>query len=198
MDTYDQRVYAIGKGPTALVASAPDVSVEFGKTVVIKGSISDISPGTTAADIAMRFPNGVPAVSDASQSQYMLYVYKQFTCPTDATGVPLTISVLDANGNFRTIGTTTSDTNGKFSFNWKPDVPGAYTVYVTFLGSAAYYGSTAQDAFFVEEEPAATTAPTAAPESAADIYFIPAVAGLFVLVIIVLVLLVVLMLKKRP
>ncbi|MCL5878142.1 MAG: PQQ-binding-like beta-propeller repeat protein [Candidatus Bathyarchaeota archaeon] len=198
MDTYDQRVYAIGKGSSQVTATAPDISVEFGKTVTIKGSVTDISPGTKSAALQMRFPNGVPAVSDASQSQYMLYVYKQFECPTNASGVPLTFSVLDANGNYRTIGTTTSDTNGKYSFNWKPDVPGAYTVYVTFLGSAAYYGSTAQNAFFVEEEPAATAAPTPTPQSTADMYFIPAVAGLFVLVIIVLVLLVVLMMKKRP
>jgi hypothetical protein len=198
MDTYDQRVYAIGKGPSKVTATAPDVSVEFGKTVTIKGSVTDVSPGTQTSAMQMRFPNGVPAVSDASQSQWMLYVYKQFACPTDATGVPLTISVVDANGNYRVIGTTTSDANGKYSFNWKPDISGAYTVYVTFLGSEAYYGSTAQNAFFVEEEPAATAAPTPAPESVADMYFIPAIAGLFVLVIIVLVLLVVLMMKKRP
>ncbi len=148
--------------------------------------------------IKMRFPNGVPAVSDASQSQWMLYVYKQFECPTNASGIPLTVSVLDANGNYRVVGTTTSDLTGAYSFSWKPDIAGKYTVYVTFAGSEAYYGSVAQSAFFVENEVAATAAPTPAPASTADTYFIPAVAGLFVLIIIVLALLVVMMIKKRP
>ncbi len=46
MDTYDQRIYAIGKGPSALTVNAPSVSVDFGKTIVIQGSVADISPGT--------------------------------------------------------------------------------------------------------------------------------------------------------
>ncbi len=128
----------------------------------------------------------------------MLYVYKQFECPNNASGVPLTVSVLDSNGNYRVVGTTTSDLTGAYKFNWKPDISGSYTVYVTFAGSAAYYGSVAQSAFFVEEQPAATTAPTPTPASTADTYFVPAIAGLFVLIIIVLVLLVVMMMKKRP
>jgi hypothetical protein len=198
MDTYDQRIYAIGKGPTALTVTAPDVSVEFGKTVVIKGSVVDTSPGTQTDALKTRFPNGVPAVSDASQSAWMLYVYKQFECPNNASGVPLTVSVLDANGNYRVVGTTTSDLTGAYKLNWKPDISGSYTVYVTFAGSEAYYGSVAQSAFFVEEQPAATTAPTPTPASTADTYFVPAIAGLFVLIIIVLVLLVVMMMKKRP
>src|SRR5665647_1486100 len=198
MDTYDQRIYAIGKGASALTVSAPSISVDFGKNIVIQGSVTDISPGTQTEAIKMRFPNGVPAVSDASQSQWMLYVYKQFECPTNASGVPLTVSVLDANGNNRVVGTTTSDLTGAYKFSWKPDISGDYTVYVTFAGSQAYYGSVAQSAFFVENQPATTTPQPTQTASAADIYFIPAIAGLFVLVIIVLALLVILMMKKRP
>jgi len=198
MDTYDQRIYAIGKGASALTVSAPSVSVDFGKNIVIQGSVTDISPGTQTEAIKMRFPNGVPAVSDASQSQWMLYVYKQFECPTNANGVLLTVSVLDANGNNRVVGTTTSDLTGAYKFSWKPDISGDYTVYVTFAGSQAYYGSVAQSAFFVENQPATTTPQPTQTASAADIYFIPAIAGLFVLVIIVLALLVILMMKKRP
>jgi hypothetical protein len=145
----------------------------------------------------MRFPNGVAAVSDESQSGYMMYVYKQFECPTDTTGVPVSIAVIDANGNYREIGTTTSDATGYYSFNWTPDIAGKYTVYVTFAGSNAYYGSVATISFVVDEAPEATAQPTATPASPADLYFVPAIAGLFVLVIIVLVMLV-LMMRKRP
>jgi hypothetical protein len=198
MDTYDQRIYAIGKGPSALTVNAPSVSVDFGKTIVIQGSVTDISPGTQTEAIKMRFPNGVPAVSDASQSQWMLYVYKQFECPTNANGVLLTVSVLDANGNYRVVGTTTSDLTGAYKFSWKPDISGDYTVYVTFAGSQAYYGSVAQNAFFVEDQPATTTPQPTQPASAADTYFVPAIAGLFVLVIIVLALLLIFIMNKRP
>jgi hypothetical protein len=197
MDTYDQRVYAIGKGPSALtIAASPKVSVQ-GSSVLVEGMITDISPGTEQYALTARFPNGVPAVSDESMSNWMLYVYKQFARPTNATGVPLTVDVLDANGNYRNIGTTTSDANGVYSFDWTPDIPGKYTVYVTFAGSGAYYASFAQSAFVVDAAPAATAAPTATPTSVADMYFVPAIAGLFVLIIIVAVV-IILMLRKRP
>ncbi len=51
-------------------------------------------------------------MSDASQSEWMLYVYKQFNMPTTATGVDVVLSVVDANGNFREIGTVQTDTSG--------------------------------------------------------------------------------------
>ena len=68
MDTYDQRIYAIGKGPSQTTINAPTVSADAGKSFIIQGSVTDISPGTQTSALQMRFPNGVPAVSDASQS----------------------------------------------------------------------------------------------------------------------------------
>ena len=164
--------------------------------MVIKGSVTDISPGTQTDAIKMRFPNGVPAVSDASQSGWMLYVYKQFECPTNASGVPLTVSVLDANGNSRVIGTTTSDLTGAYKFSWKPDISGDYTIYVTFAGSEAYFGSVAQNAFFVEEQPAATAAATPAPASTTEQYFLPSVAAIIVVIIVVGALIILLQRKR--
>jgi hypothetical protein len=198
MDTYDQQVYAIGKGPTAITAAAPDVSIDFGKTVVIKGTVTDTSPGTQDDVIKMRFPDGVPAVSDASQSEWMLYVYKQFSRPYNASGVPLTISVLDANGNYRTVGTTTSDASGAYRFSWKPDISGQYVVYVSFAGSSAYYASSAVDAFYVEEAPQATAAPTATPQSMADLYFLPMSVAIILAVIVIGAVLALLLVRKRP
>jgi hypothetical protein len=196
MDTYDQRVYAIGKGPTAMTLNAPTVSADAGKSFIIQGSISDISPGMQTSSVQMRFPNGVPAVSDASQSAWMLYVYKQFEAPTNATGVPLAISVVDSNGNYRTVGTTTSDASGHYSFAWLPDISGSYQVFVTFAGSAAYYGSSATATFYADQPVAtATPAPTQAP-SAADLYFIPATIGVIIAIIIVGAVLALLVTKK--
>jgi hypothetical protein len=131
MDTYDQSVYAIGKGPSALTVTAPDMGVPFGSSVMIRGTVMDVSPGTEDAGIKMRFPKGVPAVSDASMSDWMEYVYMQKPCPTNVKGVPVSIDVLDSNGNYRNIGTATSDVSGKFSFTWTPDIPGDFTVIAT-------------------------------------------------------------------
>lgn len=158
MDTYDMRLYAVGKGPTAMTVDAPLTGVQLGSSITIRGTIIDNSPGTRDAALMLRFPNGVPAVSDESMSDWMLYVYKNFARPTNATGVPITLSVVDANGNYRTIGTTVSDADGFFSYNWTPDIEGKYTVYASFEGSSAYYPAHAVTAFSVD--PAATAAPT--------------------------------------
>jgi hypothetical protein len=196
MDTYDQRVYAIGKGPTQLTVTAPDSNVEVGKSITIRGTVTDISPGTQTTSLKMRFPNGVAAVSDESQSAWMLYVWKQFEQPTNATGVPVVISVVDGNGNFRQIGTTTSDASGHFSFTWQPDISGQYTVIANFYGSNAYYSSYAETSFSADEA-AATPAPAATQEpSMADLYFLPISAALVVLVIIVLAMIAIMMMKK--
>ena len=165
--------------------------------MIIKGTITDASPGLKGTSMIARFPNGVAAVSDASQSAWMLYVWKQFEAPTDATGVPITVSVIDSNGNYRTIGTTTSDSLGSYSFSWVPDIAGKYSVYVTFAGSKAYYGSTAANSFVVDDAHP-TVAPTATPtQSSADLYFIPAIAGLLVAIIVIGLILALLIMKKR-
>jgi hypothetical protein len=196
MDTYDQRIYAIGKGPSLTTITAPDLAVDSNDPVLITGSVTDISPGTKTPELAMRFPNGVPAVSDAAMSNWMLYVYKQFECPTDTTGVPVTINVVDSNGNYRTIGTTTTDSNGKYAFSWTPDISGMYYVYATFAGSGGYFGSVGEDAFIVKEAPEATAAPTPAPASAVETYFFPAIAALLVAMIVGFV--VIILIVRKP
>ena len=195
-DTYDLQIYAMGKGPTQTTVVSPTSSIDNGKQFIVQGSVTDISPGTATSKLAMRFPNGVPAVSDASQSDWMMYVYKQFECPTNASGVPLAVSVIDSNGNYRTVGTTTSDATGHYAFAWQPDIAGAYQVYVTFAGSKAYYGSSATTTFYADEPVAtATPMPTPAP-SAADLYFIPAIIGVIIAILVVGAVLALLVTKK--
>jgi hypothetical protein len=199
MDTYDQRVYAIGKGPSQTSVSIQDDTVTLGDGVLLKGTVTDTSPGTNTAAMKLRFPNGVPAVADAFQSDWMLYVYKQFSSPANATGVPVSINVLDSNGNYRQIGTTTSDSNGFYSFEWTPDIPGKYTVYATFGGSNAYYGSFGETSFAVGEAHP-TAAPTVAPQSGiattADLLLYMAVG--VIAIIIAIAIATVLILRKRP
>jgi hypothetical protein len=128
----------------------------------------DIAAGTKQNEQAARFPNGVPAVSDASMGDWMEYVYMQKPRPTNATGVTVSIDAVDPNNNFIHIGTVTSDTNGLFSYAWKtPDIPGKYTIIATFTGSEGYWPSYAETAMYVEEAPAATPTP-AQPQPAPD------------------------------
>jgi outer membrane protein assembly factor BamB len=144
MDTYDQQIYAIGKGPSAITVSAPDNGVIVNTPVMIKGTIMDVSPGTQSDKLQTRFPNGVPAVSDESMSEWMLHVYKQFEQPKDTIGVQISIEAIDPNGNYVILGTTVSDANGRFAFEFKPETEGQYTIYAIFDGSKSYYGTSAQ------------------------------------------------------
>ncbi len=198
MDTYNQQVYGIGKGPSRTTVTAPDIGVPFGSSVVIRGTVTDVSPGTSSFALDARFPNGVPAMSDASQGEWMGYVYKQFLRPTNATGVDVILSVIDANNNYRDIGTATTDASGSFSYQWVPDIPGKYTVIATFAGSGAYYASYAQTAIGVDEAPEPTPVPTPTPVSVAEQYFVPATVGMTVAIIAVGAVLALLLLRKRP
>ncbi len=194
---YDSRLYCIGKGPSALTVDAPMTAAILGQSVVIRGTVLDIAAGTTQQEQSARFPYGVPAVSDESQAAWMEYVYMQKPRPTDVIGVSVVLSVVDANGNYREIGTTTSDADGFYSLNWKPDIEGKFTVYANFAGSESYWPSRAVTSFAVDSA-APTLAPTSEPiQSAADMYFVPAIAGLFVLIIVVAIVLALLMLRKR-
>jgi hypothetical protein len=184
MDTYNQRVYAIGKGPSATTVSAgPKASVE-GSSVVVEGMVTDISPGTNSAGLRMRFPNGVPAVADENQSDWMLYVYKQFARPADAVGVEVVISVLDPNGNTYEVGRVTSDASGFYRCSFTPPVPGEYTIIATFAGSKAYYGSFAETAVNVESAPAETPGPTPTPAPMTDTYVMS--FGIVMIIILVI------------
>ncbi len=196
MDTYDQRVYAIGKGPSATTVSAPEAVQPLGTPILVKGMVADISPGTEEYARTARFPNGVPAVSDANMSDWMLYVYKQFARPADVMGVEVVVSVLDPNNNIYEVGRTTSDSSGGFKLMFTPEVPGEYTVIATFDGSRAYWPSFAQTYLGVEEAPAATPEPTPTPESVADMYLVPGVIGIIIAIAVVGAI-IVLMLRKR-
>ncbi len=196
---YDNQVYSVGRGPSATTVQAPMTQITAGEKVVIQGTVTDVSAGTKQTQVAANFPNGVPVSSDASMREWMGYVYQQQAMPTNFTGVQVSITAYDPNGNYITIGSATTDANGLFHYVWTiPNVPGGYSVYAIFAGTNGYYQSNAETNLVVQSAPQATTAPTATPTSVADAYFVPAIAGLFVLIIIVLAVVMVLMLRKRP
>lgn len=194
---YDNSIYVVGRGPSKTTVSAPGESITFGKSLVITGTVTDISAGASQNEVAARFPNGLPVSSDASMENWMGYVYQDKPAPTDFSGVEVTINVIDANGNYRTIGTTTTDINGFYSLQWTPDIEGKYTVIANFAGTNGYWPSKAVTAFAVDEAAATPTpVPTQAP-SAADLYFIPAVAALAI-IMVVIGLAIIMIMKKHP
>jgi hypothetical protein len=196
-NSYDNQLYAFGMGPSKTTVTAPNIGVTTSTPVTITGTVTDISAGSQQNAVAMNFPNGLPAVSDASQTAWMEYVYEQQPMPTNTTGVPVTISVVDSNGNYRTIGTTTTNSMGTFGFNWTPDIPGNFTVTATFAGSQSYYGSSASTYFY-----ASAPAPTASPQQAAAQpptgMYIAAAAIAIIVAIAIASIVIVLMLRKRP
>ncbi len=194
LDTYDLLIFAIGKGPSATeVEASPSVSTH-GSRVLVQGSVTDISPGTADYKIAARFPDGVPAVSDASMSDWMTYVYKQLPKPTNATGVEVVIEVFDPNGNYYEVARTTSDATGFYKAAFTPEVPGEYTVVARFAGTNSYYGSYSETAIVVD--PAAAT-PSPQPQITLppiEMY----VVGATVAILIAIAILGVLILRKKP
>jgi outer membrane protein assembly factor BamB len=145
---YDGITYCFGKGQTAATLSAsPEVSVH-GDTVLIKGTVTDQSPGA----------KGTPAISDDSMSAWMEYLYMQQPCPANATGVEISLDTIDPNNNYVHIDTVTSDSYGAFSYMWTPEVPGKYRVIATFAGSESYWSSYAETAIGVNDAPPPTAA----------------------------------------
>ncbi len=198
---YDNLIYCIGKGPSATTVSASNAGIPLGSSLTISGTVMDTSPGAMVKGPQFGYANGIPAVSDASEEAFMEYIYEQQIQPTNTTGVPVTISAIDPNGNFVSLGTVTSDLSGFYSLGVNTNMLGAgagtYKVIASFAGSGSYGSSYAESAFTINSAPAATAAPTATPTSAADLYFVPAIAGLFVLIIVVAIVLALLMLRKK-
>jgi hypothetical protein len=196
---YDNSIYVVGRGPSATTIDAPKAGIPFGNSVVISGTVTDISAGTEQAQQVAKFPHGVPVSSDASMSDWMTYVYQQKPLSTSFVGVPVSIDVVDSNGNFRNIGSTTTSSDGAYSLQWKPDIEGKYTVYASFAGSNGYWPSHASTAFAVEPA-AATPAPTAPPQTdiATTGTIMSAMAIGVVAIIIAIAIVGLLLLRKRP
>jgi hypothetical protein len=193
---YDNRLYSFGKGASATsVQASPKISMN-GDRVLVEGFVTDIAPGLSGYDIAARFPNGVPAVSDASMTDFMQYVWMQYPAPTTTTGVEVTLTVIDPNGNHYQVGSATSNENGFYSTTCTPEVAGKYTIIATFDGTKSYYGSTAVTAIDVEDLPQPTATSTT-PTSAVETYFIPAVIAIIIAIALVGVV-IILVLRKHP
>lgn len=190
----NQQIECFGKGLSATTVEATP-GQNSNSQVLLSGTVTDQSPGQTCLGIPAA---GTPAIADADMSAWMQYLYLQYPEPTNVTGVPVTLTEIDPNGNYYTIGNTTSDMTGHYSYTFTPNVPGTYKIIATFGGSGAYYSSSAETSYLFDLPPATTTVPTATPTSVANTYFVPAIAGIIIIIIIGFIVLALLMLRKRP
>jgi outer membrane protein assembly factor BamB len=185
-DHYTGYELCFDKGKTATTVTASPKITSEGDTVLIEGTVKDLSPAQP----------GTPCVSDASMTPWMEYLNINAAQPRNATGVQVTISVLDSNNNYRDIGTATTDPyhDGFFSFAWTPDIDGPYTVYANFEGTGSYWTSTAPAAFVVEPAQPAPETPTAVPVDNSLLY---GILGAAIAAIVIGLIAILLILRKK-
>ena len=185
-DGYRGTMYVFGKGKSATTVQAPLTAINQGQSVVITGTVTDLSAAQP----------GAACVSEESMGAYMSYLHLQSQLPSSCTGVPVSIDAIDPNGNYIHIATVTSDIAGTYSCMWKPDNVGKYTVTATFAGSPAYGSSWAETAVgIVEAATTATPAPTATITMPPfETYFI----GTAAVIVIAIAVATILLLRKRP
>ena len=191
-ESYTGTMYVLGKGKSQTTVTAPDVEVPKGTSIVIKGTVLDLSPAQP----------GTPCVSKDSMATQMEYLHKQLPIGglwgnETITGVPVILTAIDPNGNAINIGTaTTNGYYGTFSFAWTPELEGEYEILANFAGDESYGSSGASTAIVIGQAPSETAAPTTSTITMPpfELYTI----GAAIAVIIALAIATLLILRKRP
>jgi hypothetical protein len=197
-NSYDSRIYTLGKGPSETTVTVGPKSSTIGGNVVIEGTVTDVSVGLQTTEIKGRFPAGVPVCADSSMKDWMAYIHQQQPKPDTFTGVNVNIILIDSNGNYQGPFATTTDGKGYYSLTYTPNISGDFKVYAYFDGTNGYWPSNTETTFNMVESPATPTpAPTTVP-SMADQYFLPMSAAIIVAIVVIGALLALLMLRKRP
>ena len=144
-------MYVFGRGPSELALTASPGVTTKGSSVLIKGTILDMSAGQS----------GTPCISDEDMTAWMEYLYLQMPKPENAQGVPVKLAYQLPDGSWKDIDQVISDDDGNFGFSWTPPDQGTYRVKAFFLGSESYGSSYATTYIAVgpaveNVEPAAT------------------------------------------
>jgi outer membrane protein assembly factor BamB len=184
---YTSESFAFARGNVEMTASASSKLTALGGQVLIEGSIMDMSPAQA----------NTPAMSDASMSQWMEYLHVTHQPMNNFTGVPVNLDTLDPNGNIVHIGTATSDTTGKYSFLWTPQIEGKHTVMATFAGTKSYYPTQAES-FAVGVGPAPTATGTSEQPTVSVPDLTWTIVGATIAIIIALAVVALLLLRRRP
>jgi hypothetical protein len=154
----DGYMYVFGKGQSETTVSVPQALLTLGQKALLTGTVLDLSPAQQYAPCVSKesvaaqmeqYHLGAPVggvfsgvmMGDGTYGDVMM------------VGVPVSLDVLDPNGNYYNIGTTTSDGySGTFGFSdWIPEVAGQYTITATFSGDESYGSSYATTYLVVSE-----------------------------------------------
>jgi hypothetical protein len=129
-------------------------------------------------------------------NQWMDYLHMQQPIPSEVIGVPVSIDVVDPNGNYVHIADVTSDMSGTYGYTWQPTLAGKYTIMATFAGDGSYGSSWAQTYVSV------VNAPTNSPQPSTSSIAMPPVemyaVASTVAIIIAIAVVGLLLLRKRP
>ena len=96
------------------MVSAPQTAITKGGSVVLTGTVLDMSPAQPST----------PCVSKDSMGPWMEYIHLQHPIPANTTGVPVSLDAVDPNNNYIHIGDVTTDMTGTFGFVWTPRFQG--------------------------------------------------------------------------
>jgi hypothetical protein len=160
----DGYMYVYGKGLSETTVSASQVPLALGQKALISGTVFDLSPAQ----------KGAPCVAKESVAAQMEHLHigapigGAFSGVMKAdgsygdvmmVGVPVSLDILDPNGNYCNIGVVTSDGySGAFAFDgWVPEVAGLYTITATFMGDDSYGSSFATTHLTIAEGSSTTT-----------------------------------------
>jgi hypothetical protein len=166
-DGYDGYIYVFGKGQSETTVTAPDTEVPQGTSMMIKGSVLDLSPAQP----------GTPCVSAESMTTQMEYLHMQHPVngllgDVTITGVPVALCAIDSDGNYIDIGTaTTEGYYGTFGLAWTPPDESTYKIIASFEGDDSYGSSGA--ATYVSVGPAPSPGQPETEEPSAEALAFP-------------------------
>jgi hypothetical protein len=189
-DQYSGTTWVFGKGKSATTIAAPDVSIPLGTSFVIRGTVIDMSPAQ---------PN-TPCVSADSMSTQMEYLHMGMPINgvwnnETITGVPVTLTALDSNGNSQNIGTIITDGYyGTFTNTWTPPIQGDYKIIASFAGDDSYSSSSASTSMTV----GLPSSPSVTPQVLQSIpdYTMTFIAGVIAIIIALAIATLVILRKK--
>jgi hypothetical protein len=181
---YDNNIYCFGTGQSAVTVTAPEVVQGNGTAVLIKGTVTDQSPGA----------KDTPAIADAYMQQWMEYLYMQQAIPGNAQGVSVQLTAIDQNGGTSNIGTVTSDMSGIFKTMWTPSAAGIYTIIASFAGTESYSPSYAETVVGVSQNVIPNPTPVVKGPNILPAETFYAFAALMVIIMVILA---VLLLRKK-
>jgi outer membrane protein assembly factor BamB len=196
-NSYDSRIYTLGRGPSDTTVTVGPKSSALGGNVVIEGTVTDVSVGLQTTEIQGRFPAGVPACADSSMKDWMATVYQQQPKPSNFTGVNVQLTALDSNNNWQDLGTVTTDSKGKYSLTYTPAISGNYQVFANFAGTSGFWPSSDETTFNVMNAP-----PTSSPYPVTVLppteMYVTAAAVAIIVAMAIIGAVIVLVLRKRP